>query len=1233
MRGTSARLRERLARNSVLTPKATLTLADGRSVELSGDDFVGLTWEQSTSSDSSFDIGAAVIGRCDATLNNHDDRFSSYDFGGATLVPSVGARFGDVLSRGDEGEGGLSLQVYEGKVGHLTAIAWRGGEPLSESALAGTGTIWWWYGKASEVPATPAATGTSFDADPGRTVVCALRADGSTLCFVSHDVTTEEWVAIGSYLVDQPDSYGGTIQLSCLDRMSLLERPYSEVGTKYPASLAKVVTDIAKACGVELAPSTEEYLSSSGAPARTVSRRPDDSSATCLDMMGYACQAMCRWARCDERGRLVIGWYDSTAFDGESWLVGGNMEDYSSGDSADGGTLSDYSSGSKADGGDFDSNHSLAQVVGYTDLTLGTDDVAVTGVQVTASNEVVTGEDGKEQNGRDGETALSGSKGYVLEVSDNPLIEYGTAKAYADLMAASVVGMAFRPFSASCVVDPSIEAGDPVAVIDRKLSTYRSFVTTVQGSATGHGSLACAAESASRNSAASSSAATKAIREARAALRRESDSRERAQTQLADKLANSTGLYHSEVVTGDGSTVHLLHDRPTAGESKVVWRMAADAVSVSTDGGKTWATGLTADGTAILNRIYALGIDADYITAGVISDRAGKSYWNLNTGELSLASVTTEEDLKEATKDAIASVAFEYAQNDSATKAPTTGWSAKCPKWVDGKFIWSRTVTTAMDNTTATSEPTCITGARGSTGVPGQDGEDGTSVTVSKVEWAASPSGTVVPAAGWQGTVPKVDKGKWLWCRTTYSDGTKAEMCSYMGTDGADGKSVSVESVTKSGKVTTVTLDDGGTTRTIAISDGADGPKGAAGARGADGRTSYTHFAWADSADGKAGFTTSGGAGKPYMGVYSDFEEADSGSYADYTWTLVKGGKGDRGATGVGVSEVTSQYYLSTSSTTCTGGSWGAAQPTWIRGHFIWTRDVVKWTNGTTTYTTPQLASAINKANETASDLALNMKWVGGTTGLLIGHTTDGSTFNTVHTRIDGSSFAVLDSSGKVLSRFSKDSVNFMGSSFGSEGIELGKNMPPDATISLLGGLGLISSHGFYDVDGNARNFLSISSTDAVCISQSLKRNVSGDTTSSDVTCMQGDVTINAKYDGPSTSESSYLKIGTSYLRLWFSKNSGIELRNNVKSEAKNGSNFAFNAGYSVADLNTCGPGVFSYNASTENRPTDYGVCLSFVAGNGNWLFQLALPTKGEPHWRRNINGAGWEGWWQWTTA
>lgn len=70
-----------------------------------------------------------------------------------------------------------------------------------------------------------------------------------------------------------------------------------------------------------------------------------------------------------------------------------------------------------------------------------------------------------------------------------------------------------------------------------------------------------------------------------------------------------------------------------------------------------------------------------------------------------------------------------------------------------------------------------------------------------------------------------------------------------------------------------------------------------------------------------------------------------------------------------------------------------------------------------------------------------------------------------------------------------------------------------------------------------------------------------------------------------------------------------------------------------ISDCNTCGTGYFHYAADTANRPNDWGLLLSFAVQDGNWLFQVALPTSGDPHWRRNINGGGWSSWWTWATA
>lgn len=80
----------------------------------------------------------------------------------------------------------------------------------------------------------------------------------------------------------------------------------------------------------------------------------------------------------------------------------------------------------------------------------------------------------------------------------------------------------------------------------------------------------------------------------------------------------------------------------------------------------------------------------------------------------------------------------------------------------------------------------------------------------------------------------------------------------------------------------------------------------------------------------------------------------------------IDGAKGDKGSTGTGVKGIVEQYYLSTSSTAQSGGSWSEAQPAWSKGKYIWTRSKITWTDGSVTYTVPCLAKAINGSNQMA---------------------------------------------------------------------------------------------------------------------------------------------------------------------------------------------------------------------------------------------------------------------------
>ena len=85
---------------------------------------------------------------------------------------------------------------------------------------------------------------------------------------------------------------------------------------------------------------------------------------------------------------------------------------------------------------------------------------------------------------------------------------------------------------------------------------------------------------------------------------------------------------------------------------------------------------------------------------------------------------------------------------------------------------------------------------------------------------------------------------------------------------------------------------------------GSDGRDGIPGKAGADGRTPYVHFAYADSGDGRTGFSLTQDGTKRYLGICTDFDKANSTNPADYAWNdtagsvsvggrnLLKGSKG-----------------------------------------------------------------------------------------------------------------------------------------------------------------------------------------------------------------------------------------------------------------------------------------------------------------------------------------------------
>lgn len=137
---------------------------------------------------------------------------------------------------------------------------------------------------------------------------------------------------------------------------------------------------------------------------------------------------------------------------------------------------------------------------------------------------------------------------------------------------------------------------------------------------------------------------------------------------------------------------------------------------------------------------------------------------------------------------------------------------------------------------------------------------------------------------------------------------------------------------------------------------GADGADGVPGKPGADGRTPYFHVAYSNSADGSKDFSVSDSTNKQYIGQYTDFTQADSTDYRKYAWTKIKGEDGHDGADGVGIKNVTKYYLASEKSSGITVNTpgWTTTMQTMTEAKkYLWSYEIIVYTNGTSTKTTP----------------------------------------------------------------------------------------------------------------------------------------------------------------------------------------------------------------------------------------------------------------------------------------
>lgn len=123
---------------------------------------------------------------------------------------------------------------------------------------------------------------------------------------------------------------------------------------------------------------------------------------------------------------------------------------------------------------------------------------------------------------------------------------------------------------------------------------------------------------------------------------------------------------------------------------------------------------------------------------------------------------------------AIVSVDVEYYLSTSATSLSGGSWSTTAPSWVNGKYMWSRTVKTNGAGTKTYSPSqngVCIAGAIGATGATGSAGKGVKTITE---QYYKSASATSQTGGSWVSTYPGWENGKYIWTRSviTYTDNT-----------------------------------------------------------------------------------------------------------------------------------------------------------------------------------------------------------------------------------------------------------------------------------------------------------------------------------------------------------------------------------------------------------------------------------------------------------------------------
>ena len=837
MINVSNAFREKLEAGEPVRMVVDITFPDGTKKTINEDIMNGGNGFSDCAESSSFPVGATVCKTLTLSINNDQEQWKNYNFYGAKIHVY------------------LKLQTSYAAPESVSALLDESYNPILDST-------------GDPIIATQAAT---------------------------KDII--ETIDKGVYTVTTPEQYSDIINVTALDDMYKANKTYTS-GLKLPQSLINLVRDACKTVGIGMNLTMEHG---------DIIIRSVPDSMTFRQLFGYAAMVESANARIDYSGNLQFVKWDfgkmesdnAATVDADGFIHFGDANPSIDTDgfvSLPGWTINAEGFLALTSGPGSD----VQRLMAYANPpALSSDDIVITGIKVT---------NGRSNDDTDTDYfGMYGDEGYVLEL-ENELIDTDQLQTVANIIGEQIVGARFRNLEGDLVYDPLVEFGDMVYTYDRSGNKYLTPLTDVSGNVGGLTTVKTQADDPIRGSSDFYGNITKAIVAARQMVRKETSAREEAIQRLAETLNSSSGLYMTQEPQQDGSIIYYMHNKATMAKSNIIWKLTAEAFAVSIDGGKTYPYGFAVTGELITRLLYAEGINADYINAGtlIVRDKSGNAIFeaDMDTGSVTLdGSYVTigGKPLDEKIEDvenmaALARNMTMQLDNDyQGIPVDSDGNYTEFPECTTTATVMygtqditdncTYTITTSQNiqgNWDKETKTYTVTGLTADSGWVNIKAAYLNNLVVSKqfslAKQYAGPQG--IPGVG--------TDGKTTYLHIQYApvqNPTAAQMSK------TPNKYIGMY-------VDFVEADSTDPTKyTWSLIKGADGAQGVPGTPGANGKTPYFHIAYANSADGRTGFSVDDSVNKLYIGQYTDYTPDDSTDPTKYSWTKIKGEPGTAGRT------------------------------------------------------------------------------------------------------------------------------------------------------------------------------------------------------------------------------------------------------------------------------------------------------------------------------------------------